>query len=157
MRTALYPGSFDPLHNGHVAVIETAARHFDRVVVAAVRNPVKEFLFTLEERQEMLQESLAHLGNIETTSFSGLVVDLAGELGADCIVKGLRAVSDMESELQQAQMNYAMSGIDTLLIPTTSRSSFISSTYLKQFAKVGRDVAEMVPGPVAIRLKEKFA
>lgn len=157
MRTALYPGSFDPLHNGHMGVIEAAGRHFDRVVVAAVRNPVKEFLFSLEERELMLKASLAHLSNVETTSFSGLVVDLARDIGADCIVKGLRAVSDMESELQQGQMNYAMSGIDTLLIPTTSRSSFVSSTYLKQFAKVGRDVSEMVPEPVAAKLREKFS
>ena len=157
MRTALIPGSFDPLHNGHLMVVETASRLFGRVVVAAVRNPGKEPLFTLEERQEMLEESLAHLDNVETTSFSGLVVDLAREVGATTIVKGLRAVSDLENELQMAQMNQAMSGIDTVLIPTTSQSSFIASKYVKDFARGGRDVSDMVPDPVAKRIREKYA
>ncbi|MEY2476496.1 MAG: pantetheine-phosphate adenylyltransferase [Actinomycetota bacterium] len=157
MRTGLIPGSFDPLHNGHLGVIEMASRLFERVVVAAVRNPGKEPLFTLEERQEMLEESLAHLDNVETTSFSGLVVDLAAEVDATAIVKGLRAVSDLENELQMAQMNRAMSGIDTILIPTTSTSSYIASKYVKDFARGGRDVSDMVPEPVAKRIREKFA
>lgn len=157
MRTGLIPGSFDPLHNGHLGVIEMASRLFERVVVAAVRNPGKEPLFTLEERQEMLEESLAHLDNVETTSFSGLVVDLAAEVEATAIVKGLRAVSDLENELQMAQMNRAMSGIDTVLIPTTSTSSYIASKYVKDFARGGRDVSDMVPEPVAKRIREKYA
>jgi pantetheine-phosphate adenylyltransferase len=157
MRTGLIPGSFDPLHNGHLGVIEMASRLFERVVVAAVRNPGKEPLFTLEERQEMLEESLAYLDNVETTSFSGLVVDLAAEVGATAIVKGLRAVSDLENELQMAQLNRAMSGIDTVLIPTTSTSSYIASKYVKDFARGGRDVSDMVPEPVAKRIREKFA
>jgi pantetheine-phosphate adenylyltransferase len=157
MRTGLIPGSFDPLHNGHLGVIEMASRLFERVVVAAVRNPGKEPLFTLEERQEMLEESLAHLDNVETTSFSGLVVDLATEVDATAIVKGLRAVSDLENELQMAQMNRAMSGIDTILIPTTSTSSYIASKYVKDFARGGRDVSDMVPEPVAKRIREKYA
>jgi len=157
VRTALIPGSFDPLHNGHLVVVETASRLFERVVVAAVRNPGKEPLFTLEERQEMLEESMAHLDNVETTSFSGLVVELAGEVGATAIVKGLRAVSDLENELQMAQMNRAMSGIDTILIPTTSGSSFIASKFIKDFARGGRDVSDMVPEPVAKRIREKYA
>jgi pantetheine-phosphate adenylyltransferase len=157
MRTGLIPGSFDPLHNGHLGVIEMASRLFERVVVAAVRNPGKEPLFTLEERQEMLEESLAHLDNVETTSFSGLVVDLAREVDATAIVKGLRAVSDLENELQMAQMNRAMSGIDTILIPTTSTSSYIASKYVKDFARGGRDVSDMVPEPVAKRIREKYA
>ena len=157
MRTGLIPGSFDPLHNGHLGVIEMASRLFERVVVAAVRNPGKEPLFSLEERQEMLEESLAHLDNVETTSFSGLVVDLARDVDATAIVKGLRAVSDLENELQMAQMNRAMSGIDTILIPTTSTSSYIASKYVKDFARGGRDVSDMVPEPVAKRIREKYA
>ena len=120
MRVALSPGSFDPFHNGHLAVVEVAARHFDQVVVAAVRNPGKEPLFSLEDRELMLKESLEHLPNVTSRSFSGLVVELASELGATSIVKGLRAVSDLENELQMAQMNYRMSGIDTLFVPATS-------------------------------------
>lgn len=157
MRTGLIPGSFDPLHNGHLAVIETASRLFERVVVAAVRNPGKEPFFTLEERQDMLEESLAHLDNVVTTSFSGLVVDLAAEVNATTIVKGLRAVSDLENELQMAQLNQMMSGIGTVLIPTTSSSSFIASKYVKEFARGGRDVSDMVPEPVAKRIREKYA
>jgi pantetheine-phosphate adenylyltransferase len=156
MRTALIPGSFDPLHNGHLYVVEAASRQFDRVVVAAVRNPGKEPLFSLDERQEMLEESLAHLDNIETASFSGLVVELAADVGATAIVKGLRAVSDLENELQMAQMNRAMSGVDTIFIPTTSTSSFIASKYIKEFARGGRDVSAMVPDPVAKRIREKY-
>jgi pantetheine-phosphate adenylyltransferase len=119
----LYPGSFDPIHNGHLEIIETAARLFDHVVVAAMRNPQKgEPLFSLDERRAMLEESIAHLENVEVTMFSSLVVDLAQEKGADFIVKGLRAVSDFESELQMAQMNHKISGVNTLFIrrrPTT--------------------------------------
>jgi pantetheine-phosphate adenylyltransferase len=155
-RIALIPGSFDPFHNGHLAVVEATARHFDEVVVAAVRNPGKEPLFTLEERELMLKECLAHLPNVSSRSFSGLVVDLAREVEATALVKGLRAVSDLENELQMAQMNQRMSGIDTVLIPTTSSNSFIASKYLKEFARGGRDLSEMVPESVARRLAEKF-
>ena len=158
MAIALCPGSFDPVTLGHLDIIERTSRHFDLVIVAVIRNPQKtQSLFSLEERQEMLMESLAHLDNVETVSFSGLVVDLAAEVGASAILKGLRAVSDLENELQMAQMNHAQSGIDTLLIPTTSRSSFIASKYIKDFARGGRDVSDMVPDPVAKRIREKYA
>jgi len=153
----LYPGSFDPVHNGHLEIIETAARLFDQVVVAAVRNPQKgEPLFTLEERQEMLEEVLAHLDNVRLTMFSSLVVDLAKEEGADFIVKGLRAVSDFESELQMAQMNHEISGVDTLFIPSASSHSFLASKLIREIARFGGDVAGTVPDPVARRLKEKY-
>ena len=158
MRVALIPGSFDPFHNGHLAVVEVAARHFDRVIVAAVRNPGKEPLFTLEDRELMLKESLEHLPNVTSRSFSGLVVELASEIGATSIVKGLRAVSDLENELQMAQMNYRMSGIDTLFVPATSSASFLASKYLKDFARGGRadQMESMVPPPVARRLLELY-
>jgi pantetheine-phosphate adenylyltransferase len=158
VKVALIPGSFDPFHNGHLAVVQVAARNFDQVVVAAVRNPGKEPLFSLEDRELMLKECLEDMDNVSSRSFSGLVVDLATEIGATAIVKGLRAVSDLEHELQMAQMNYQMSGIDTLFVPATSSASFLASKYIKDFAKGGRvdDVAKMVPAPVARRLADKF-
>ena len=155
-RIALIPGSFDPLHNGHLPMVEMASRHFDEVVVAAVRNPGKDPLFSLEEREQMLKESFHHLDNVSTRSFSGLVVELAEQLGCCAIVKGLRAVSDLENELQMAQMNHRMSGVDTLFVPTTAASSFVASKYIKEFARGGRDVSSMVPEPVARRMAEKF-
>ncbi len=157
MTTVLYPGSFDPIHNGHVEIVETAAKLFDRVVVAAMRNPQKgEPLFTLQERQELIEKSLAHLGNVEVTMFSTLVVDLARDVGANFIVKGLRAVSDFESELQMAQMNRSISGLDTLFIPSASKSSFLASKLIREVARFGGDVRPMVPAPVADCLQERF-
>ncbi|HEX2849998.1 MAG TPA: pantetheine-phosphate adenylyltransferase [Acidimicrobiales bacterium] len=159
MRSALCPGSFDPLHNGHVEVFETASRLFDRVVVAAIRNPGKgEPLFTLEERKEMIVESLSHLPNLEVVSMTKLTVDVAREVGAEVIVKGLRVASDFEYELQQAQMNKAISGTETIFLPCGSQSSFIASSLIRQIAQYGgaNRVGSMVPEPVAKRLAEKF-
>lgn len=157
MTVVLYPGSFDPIHNGHVEIVDTAARLFDRVVVAAMRNPQKgEPLFSLGERRMLIEQSLAHLPNVEVTMFSSLVVDLAGEIGADFIIKGLRAVSDFESELQMAQMNRNISGVDTLFIPSASRNSFLASKLIREVAKLGGDVENMVPEPVAVLLKDRY-
>jgi pantetheine-phosphate adenylyltransferase len=153
----LYPGSFDPIHNGHVEIVETASRLFDRVVVAAMRNPSKgEPLFSLEDRQDLIEASLAHLDNVEVTMFSSLVVDLARQVGAHFIVKGLRAVSDFESELQMAQMNRSISGVDTLFIPSASGNSFLASRLIREIARFGGDVSNMVPAPVAALLAERF-
>ncbi|HTN99977.1 MAG TPA: pantetheine-phosphate adenylyltransferase [Microthrixaceae bacterium] len=158
MTVVLYPGSFDPIHNGHVEIVETTARLFDKVVVAAMRNPQKgEPLFSLEERQELIVDSLAHLPNVEVTMFSSLVVDLAREVDANFIVKGLRAVSDFESELQMAQMNRSISGVDTLFVPSASRNSFLASKLIREVARFGGDITTMVPAPVAARLKSKLS
>ena len=158
MRTALCPGSFDPFHNGHLEVIERASRLFDRVVVAATRNPQKaEGLFTLEERRAMIEESTAHLGNVRTVALAGLVVDMAREVGASAIVKGLRAVTDFESEMQMAQMNHRLSGIDTLFIPTGPAYSFVAARLLREVARLGGDVTGLVPDAVAERLKARFS
>jgi pantetheine-phosphate adenylyltransferase len=156
MTTVLYPGSFDPIHNGHLEIIEVASRLFDDVVVAAVRNPQKgEALFSLDERRAMIEEATSHLDNVRITSFSSLVVDLASEVGADFIVKGLRVVSDFESELMQAQMNLNVSGMDTLFIPSGSSHSFVASKFIREIARFGGDVSSMVPASVMKRLSEK--
>jgi len=153
----LYPGSFDPVHNGHVELVERAAGLFDGVLVAAMRNPSKgEPLFTFEEREEMLRECFEHLPNVETTMFSELVVDLARRENIDFIVKGLRAVSDFESELQMAQTNNVVSGVETLFIPSTSSNSYIASKYIREIAKFGGNVESMIPPPVSRRLAGRF-
>ncbi len=158
MTRVLYPGSFDPVHNGHVEIIEVAAGLFDEVVVAAMGNPQKGTpMFDLEERTAILEESVAHLRNVSITQFSTLVVDLCREVGADFIVKGLRAVSDFESELQQSQMNHAVSGIHTMFIPSATAHSFVASKWIREIARFGGDVTSMVPAPVAKRLAERFA
>jgi pantetheine-phosphate adenylyltransferase len=154
LTTALFPGSFDPFHNGHLEVVERATQLFEGVVVAVLRNPQKAApLFPIEDRQAMLSESLAHLTSVRIVSMSTLVVELANEVGADVIVKGLRAVSDFESELQMAQMNRELSGIETLFIPTGSQYAYIASRLIREVALLGGDVSGLVPEPVNRRLK----
>lgn len=158
MTAVLYPGSFDPVHNGHVEIVETAAKLFDRVIVAAMRNPSKtNSLLSLEERERVLNETFEHLDNVEITSFSSLVVDLAQELEADFIVKGLRAVSDFESELQMAQMNQAISGVHTLFLPSASERSFLASRLIREISQFGGDVSSMVPEPALRALRERLS
>lgn len=156
MTTVLIPGSFDPIHNGHLEIIERASGLFEDVVVATMRNPQKsESLFTLEERQEMLEETTAHLPNVRVVAMQTLVVTVAKEVGATAIVKGLRAVSDFESEMQMAQMNEQLSGIETLFVMTGPTHSFLGSRLIREVVRFGGDVSALVPEPVARRLKER--
>jgi pantetheine-phosphate adenylyltransferase len=155
--TALCPGSFDPVTLGHVDIIERSARHFNEVIVAVIRNPQKtQSLFSLEERQQLLKEALAHLDIVRIEFFKGLLVEFAKEHGAESIIKGLRAVSDFDYELQMAQMNQRLSGIDTFFLSTSPQHSFLSSSLVKEVARFGGDVSGMVPPHVNQRLVEMF-
>lgn len=157
MATALVPGSFDPVTNGHLDVIERVARFFESMIVAVIRNPQKSAsLFSLEEREAMLQEVTAHLHNVRIEYFAGLLVDFAREHGADTIVKGLRAVTDFDYELQMAQMNQTLSGIDTFFLATSPQYSFLSSSLVREVARYGGDVSSLVPPQVADRLVQRF-
>jgi pantetheine-phosphate adenylyltransferase len=157
VHTALCPGSYDPPTNGHIDVIERAARYFDSVVVAVIANPSKEPLFSLQERTDLLADALAHVENIEIASFDGLLVDLARERGLSIIVKGLRAVSDFEYELQMAQMNSALEpGLDTLFVTAKPSWAFLSSSLVKEVAKYGGAIEGLVPPGVAKALGDRL-
>lgn len=151
-RAAVYPGSFDPLTVGHLDVIERAAEIFDHVLVAVVVNPQKrEPLFTLDERELTIREAVAHLANVEVAHFRGLLADFVKSLDPIVIVKGLRVVSDFESEMSTALMNRSLSGVDTCFLPSDPRWSFVSSTLVKEVYNLGGDVTEYVP-PSVLRL-----
>ena len=158
MAIALVPGTFDPVTFGHLDIVERTARQFDEVVVAAVARPGKDdVLFEPQERRAMLAEVTAHLPNVRVEVFGGLLADFAQAQGARAIVKGLRAVSDFDYELQMAQMNYRLSGVETLFMPTAPEHSFLSSSLVREVARFGGEVSSMVPPEVARRLKERFA
>lgn len=154
-KTALCPGSFDPPTNGHADVIGRALALFDRVVVAVIDNPSKKSLFSPSERADLLKEIFGD--EIEVTSFSGLLVDHVREVGADTVVKGLRTVEDYEYETQMAQMNHHMTGMETLFMPTLPQNRFISSSLVKEIARLGGSVAGLVPDVVEKALKEKLS
>ena len=156
---AVYPGSFDPFTNGHLDVVERALHIFDRVIVGVLANPEKRTpLFTVEERIAMLGEALAGHPRVEVESFTGLTVDYARSRGALTLVKGLRAYSDFDAELQQALMNRKLApDIHTIFLMSSFAHIFVSSSILKDIASHGRDVSEFVPPAVAQRLKEKFS
>ncbi len=157
MTTALIPGSFDPPTNGHLDVIERCEGLFDEIIVAVIRNPAKQALFTVEEREAMLAEMTGRWDNITIGSFDGLLVDYAETVGADVIVKGLRAVTDFDYELQMSQMNRALSGIDTFFVATSPEYGYLSSSLVKDVSSYGGSVEGLVPEVVAKALKERFA
>jgi pantetheine-phosphate adenylyltransferase len=154
--TALCPGTFDPVTNGHIDIIERAAGRFDALVVGVLDNPSKEPLFAVEERVGMLKEAVHALGNVEVEAFTGLLVEYATRRGADVVVKGLRAVTDFEYEIQMAQMNHQLAGVETLFMTTSPQWSFLSSSLIKEVARFGGDVSTLVPEHVAARLAEKL-
>ena len=157
MRTAVCPGSFDPVTNGHLDVFARAAALADEVVVAVLVNKAKSSLFTVDERIEMLREVCAPYPNIRVDSFYGLLVDYCRTQGIQAIVKGLRAVSDFDYELQMAQMNYRLAKIETLFMTTNPQYSFLSSSLIKEIATYGGDVSGLVPEPVLSRLNARLA
>jgi pantetheine-phosphate adenylyltransferase len=155
--TALCPGTFDPVTNGHLDVVRRAARLYDRIVVAVVENPGKEPLFEAPERVEMLEEALADVASVEVDSFTGLLVDYARDHGVNLIVKGLRAVSDFEYEIQMAQMNRHLAEVETCFVATSPKWSYLSSSLVKEIARYGGDVSSLVPEHVVRKLKERYA
>jgi pantetheine-phosphate adenylyltransferase len=156
MRRAVCPGSFDPATHGHLDVIGRASRLYDELIVAVLVNQAKAGLFSIEERLEMLREATAEYPNVRVESFQGLLVDFCRAQDAAVVVKGLRAVSDFDYELQMAQMNIGLAGIETLFMPTNPLYSFLSSSLVKDVAKWGGDVSAHVPEHVARRLTERL-
>lgn len=157
MTIAMYPGSFDPLHSGHLAVIETAAGLFDTLIVAVGHNPDKPSgMFTPAERVEMIDESTAHLDNVQTELFTGLVTKAATDLGADCLVKGLRGASDLDAEMQQAHMNLTTGSVPTVFLPGLGSGALVASSYVRQIASMGGDVSGTVPANVLAAVQAKF-
>jgi pantetheine-phosphate adenylyltransferase len=154
--TALCPGTFDPVTNGHLDIIRRASTCFDAVVVGVLENPSKRPLFELEERVAMLEEAVADLANVRVQGFRGLLVEYAKAQGAGAIVKGLRAVSDYEYEIQMAQMNHRLGEVETLFMPTSPRWSFLSSSLVKEVARFGGDVEGLVPDHVRKALTDKI-
>jgi pantetheine-phosphate adenylyltransferase len=151
------PGSFDPVTNGHLDIIGRVARLYDEVVVAVLINPAKAGLFPVEERMSMLNEVTRHYDNVRVISFQGLLVDFCKANGIEVVVKGIRAVSDFDYELQMAQMNLGLAGVETLFMATNPLYSFLSSSLIKDVAKWGGDVSQHVPKVVATRLYERLA
>jgi len=157
VRRVVCPGSFDPVTNGHLDIISRASRLYDEVVVAVLINITKKSLFTVEERIEMLREVTTRYGNVRVDSFHGLLVDFCEANGISAVVKGLRAVSDFDYELQMAQMNYSMAKVETMFMTTNPLYSFLSSSLIREVAKYGGDVSGLVPEQVIGRLRARLA
>jgi pantetheine-phosphate adenylyltransferase len=157
VRKVVCPGSFDPVTNGHLDIVGRAAALFDEVTVVIAVNQNKASLFTVDERLDLLREVTARWPNVRVDTFHGLLVDFCRDRGIPAIVKGLRAVSDFDYELQMAQMNRQLAGVETLFVPTSATYSYLSSSLLKEVAAHGGDVAGLVPDVVAARLHERLA
>jgi pantetheine-phosphate adenylyltransferase len=157
-KRAVYPGMFDPMHNGHLDLIERSLRIFDELIVAVVANPSKEPLFTVKERLEMIDECTAGMSRMRITSFDGLLIDLVHREQADCIVRGLRAISDFEYEFQMALMNRKLrQTVETVFMMPHEKYTYISSRLIKEVASLGAPVAGLVPPLVEERLAQKFS
>lgn len=154
MTAALCPGSFDPPTNGHIDVVERCLKVFDRVVVAVVRNPSKQPLFDVDERMAMIEKAFGD--RVEVRSFEGLLVDFARTMAVDVIVKGLRAVGDFDYELQMAQMNRTLAEVDTVFLPTNPEWSYLSSSLVREVARLGGEYRGLVPSHVAAALEERL-
>ena len=157
MRRVACPGSFDPVTNGHLDIIGRAALLYDEVIVVVGANLAKESLFTLDERVDMLREVTADMKNVNIGTFRGLLVDFCQENDVSAIVKGLRAVSDFEYEMEMAQMNYRLAEVETLFIAANPVYSFLRSSLVKEICRYGGDVTSLVPGPVLEKLKARLA
>ena len=157
MRSAVCPGSFDPVTNGHVDVFTRASEMADEVTIAVLVNRTKQSLFTLEERVELLRSSVAHLANVSVDVFEGLLVDWCRVHNVKHVIKGLRAVSDFDYELQMAQLNFRLAQVETAFVSTNPKYSFLSSSIVKEVARYGGDVSGLVPDAVSAALQAKFA
>jgi pantetheine-phosphate adenylyltransferase len=156
-KRAVYPGMFDPVHNGHVDVIQRSLQIFDELIVAVVANPSKQPLFSMKERLEMIDEATSELSNFRIVAFDGLLIDLVARERADCIVRGIRAVSDFEYEFQMALMNRKLrSTVETVFLMPHEKYTYISSRLIKEVASFGTSVAGMVPPIAEKRLAEKY-
>ena len=159
MSIAVYPGSFDPVTYGHIDIIERSAKVFDKLIVAVMVNSAKKPLFTTQEKVDMIRKATSHLDNVEVVSFSGLLVDFAKNMKADIVVRGLRAITDFEYELQMAQTNRVLApDVDTMFLTTSLEYAYLSSTTVKEVAAFGGDISKFVPGfvmdEVHIKLKK---
>ncbi|MGC7097452.1 pantetheine-phosphate adenylyltransferase [Amycolatopsis lurida] len=157
MRRAVCPGSYDPVTLGHIDVFERAAKLFDEVVVTVMVNPKKHGLFAIEERMDLITASVTGMPNVRVDSWQGLLVDYCRENDIVAITKGLRAVSDFDYELQMAQMNHRLTGVETLFMPTNPEYSFLSSSLVKEVATYGGDVSHLLPDVVHTKLLERLA
>ncbi|HTU06212.1 MAG TPA: pantetheine-phosphate adenylyltransferase [Trebonia sp.] len=157
MQRVVCPGSFDPVTNGHLDIVSRASGLYDEVIVAVLINITKQTLFTVDERVEMLREVTKGYGNVRVERFHGLLVEFCADNGITAVIKGLRAVTDFEYEMQMAQMNYRLAKVETLFMTTNPLYSFLSSSLVKDVARYGGDVSGLVPEPVLERLRARLA